>query len=68
MLRGWFDEMDPNPTSVRALIERILDTGLEPVAPPDPLPPIELDDIDLIPWMGIDPTGSENCSCLPMSR
>ncbi len=54
MLRGWFDETDRNPASARALIDKILETGLEPVAPPDPLPPIELDDIDLICWMGID--------------
>ena len=54
MLRGWFDEADRSPSSARALIEKILETGLEPVAPPDPLPPIDLDDIDLICWMGID--------------
>ena len=59
MLRGWFDETDRSPASARVLIDKILETGLEPVAPPDPLPPIELDDIDLICWMGIDPAGSE---------
>ncbi|MXY54179.1 MAG: helicase [Gammaproteobacteria bacterium] len=58
MLRGWFDETDRNPASARALIDKILETGLEPVAPPDPLPPIELDDIDLICWMAIDPVES----------
>ena len=59
MLRGWFEESGPEPASVRTLIDNILQTGLEPVTPPDPLPPIELDDIDLICWMGIDPAGPE---------
>ena len=47
MLRGWFNETDPEPTSVRTLIDHVLQTGLEPVTPPEPLPPIELDEIDL---------------------
>ena len=59
MLRGWFDETGRAPAAARTLIHKILETGLEPVAPPDPLPPIELDDIDLVCWLGINPPGAE---------
>ena len=38
----------------RLLVDRILDTGLEPVEPPPPLPPISPEDVRLLCWMGID--------------
>ena len=40
MLRDWFDaEGEERTAKSRSLIEKILDTGLEPVEPPPPLPP-----------------------------
>ena len=36
------------------IIEQVLDTGLEPVQPAPPLPPIRRDDIELLCWIGID--------------
>lgn len=37
------------------LINRILGTGLEPAKSPPLLPPIDLDDVELLCWMGIEP-------------
>ena len=54
MLRNWFADSKPNADSARSLIDKILETGLEPVEPPAPLPPISVDNIDLICWMGVD--------------
>ena len=55
MLRDWFDaEGEERTAKSRSLIEKILDTGLEPVEPPPPLPPISLEDIELLCWMGIE--------------
>jgi len=56
MLRNWF-ERSPHEgeTLSRFLIEQILDTGLEPAEPPQPLPPIDRKDIELLCWMGIEP-------------
>ena len=39
---------------LRFLIDQIVETGLEPTAPPPPLPPIEQDEIELLCWMGIE--------------
>lgn len=55
MLRAWYAE----PAATRAthsavLVERILETGLEPARLPRPLPPIEPDDIELLCWMGVE--------------
>jgi len=36
------------------LVQYILHTGLEASQPPDPLPPIEIDDIKLLCWMAIE--------------
>ncbi len=38
----------------RQLIEHILETGLEPSQSPDPLPPIEKDDVKLLCWLAIE--------------
>lgn len=55
MLRGWFDKDNVDGVAhARSLIEQILETGLEPVEPPQPLPPIKPDDINLICWLGIE--------------
>jgi hypothetical protein len=54
MLRDWYN--DPNrdgSDKARALVAKIRETGLEPFAQPKLLPPIVLDDIELVCWMGI---------------
>ena len=38
-------------------LSKILETGLEPIESPPPLPPIEQDEIELLCWMGIEPEG-----------
>ena len=55
MLREWFaDEGYTGAARSRFLVERILETGLEPAVPPQPLPPITPEDIELLCWMGIE--------------
>ena len=55
MLRSWF-ETDEHQGSERSsiLIEKIIGTGLEPAKPPPLLPPIDLQDIELLCWMSIE--------------
>jgi hypothetical protein len=36
-----------------AIVDRILETGLEPFSQPPLLPPIEEEDVELICWMGV---------------
>ena len=58
MLRGWFESDTHRGTDLaRFLIDRILDTGLEPVEPAPPLPPISQEDVELVCWMGLEPEG-----------
>ena len=58
MLRGWFEAGEHEGAALsRFLIDRILETGLEPAEPPPPLPPIGREDIELLCWMGIEPQG-----------
>ena len=55
MLREWFEGGEREDAALsRFLVDRILDTGLEPVEPPPPLPPISPEDVRLLCWMGID--------------
>ena len=55
LLNDWFksDEFE-GEAKAKFLIERILETGLEPADAPKPLPRITEDDIDLLCWMGIE--------------
>lgn len=46
------DDSDPYKTS-RNLVEKISDLGLEPFKPPDPLDPIEREEIKLVCWLAI---------------
>lgn len=56
MLRGWFEDNElADAAKARSLIDKIIETGLEPVLPPTPLPPISQDDIELLCWMGVEP-------------
>jgi Helicase conserved C-terminal domain/PLD-like domain/SNF2-related domain len=56
MLREWFeDEARAGVAKTAYLIERVLDTGLEPFRGPEPLPPIRLDEIELVCWLALSP-------------
>ena len=55
MLREWFEAGDARPGArATALIDRILETGLEPTQPPPVLPPIALEEVELVCWIGIE--------------
>ena len=55
LLRGWFENPDHAGAALsRFLIEQIHETGLEAVKTPEPLPPIQRDDIELLCWMGVE--------------
>ena len=57
MLRQWLKEHpDENEAAARVLLEKVLETGLEPVQPPPVLPPIRSDDIELVCWMATEPS------------
>lgn len=46
---------DINPLEkTRMLVEKVRELGLQPFSPPEPLPPIEADEIKLICWMAIE--------------
>ena len=48
MLRGWFEWAEFQGTDLAGvLVDKILDAGLEPTAPPLPLPPIDQEEIKL---------------------
>jgi hypothetical protein len=54
LLRDWLhDEATTGVDKARMLVNRILDTGLEPFNQPQLLPPIEPGDIELVCWMGL---------------
>lgn len=60
MLRNWFEDGEhQGRVRSRFLIDHIHDTGLEPAEPPQPLPPIGRDDIELLCWMGIETGAGE---------
>jgi Helicase conserved C-terminal domain len=56
MLRDWFED-DARIGSAKAgyLIDQILETGLEPFRGPEPLPPIRLEEIELVCWLALSP-------------
>ena len=55
MLRRWFEHTNLNGAALSEyLIRQIVVSGLEPVEPPDPLPPISAHDIQLLCWLGIE--------------
>lgn len=56
MLREWFDdESRADAAKSEYLIGQILQTGLEPFREPPTLPPIRIDEIELICWLAISP-------------
>lgn len=57
LLRGWFEAGKREGVALsQFLIAQILNTGFEPVVPPKPLPPIVPEDIEVLCWMGIEPS------------
>ena len=57
LLRDLFNaDHSSNAEKAARSVEFIRETGLEPFAQPPLLPPIEMDDIRLVCWMGIDPS------------
>lgn len=54
-LREVFDDeaLNPSEKALRVL-ETIETLGLEPYLPPEPLPPIDLDDVHLVCWMAVE--------------
>ena len=56
LLRGWFEgaESGGGPSMSADLVEKILGTGLEPAAPPQLLPPIQRDDIEVLCWLACE--------------
>lgn len=60
MLRGWlYADEHERAAFWRFVINQIVETGLEPVAPPEPLPPINPADVGLLCWLGIKPQGAD---------
>ena len=53
ILREAMQEKEGREASI-ALVEKIRLLGLLPFRPPEPLPPIELDEIRLVCWMAVD--------------
>ena len=56
LLRKRFEPDDQKGYALSSsLVNYINKTGLEPIKPPDPLPPIAEDDIELLCWIGVEP-------------
>ncbi len=58
----WEREFSTPAERGRHLIEEVERIGAEPFHAPDPLPPIEMDEIHLIAWMAIEPNGKHSGS------
>jgi hypothetical protein len=50
----WLRDFPSRMAKARALVEEIERIGAEPFHPPDPLPPIEREDVQLICWLAIE--------------
>jgi hypothetical protein len=56
MLREWFEDgAHAGAAKAAYLIKKVLETGLEPFRGPEPLPPIRLDEIELVCWLALTP-------------
>ncbi|MBX4918372.1 helicase [Rhizobium bangladeshense] len=54
MLRNWFSDPDRDGAEkAHYLVTKIRETGLAPFTQPKLLPPIELNDIELVCWLGV---------------
>ena len=52
---GWEQGFPTNAEKARHLVEEVERIGAEPFHAPEPLPPIETEEIHLIAWMAIEP-------------
>jgi hypothetical protein len=53
-LRNTFNTPEPDPRKKSKLVyEKVRDLALEPFVPPDPLPPIDEDEVQLVCWLAI---------------
>ena len=60
MLREWYEDDTRAGTAKAAyLIDKILETGLEPFREPATLAPIRLHEVELVCWMAISPTEAD---------
>jgi SNF2 family DNA or RNA helicase len=55
-LRNWFNGEETGVIKSKYLIDKIRRSGLEPFIAPEPLPPIDKEDIKLLTWMAISVT------------
>jgi hypothetical protein len=56
MLREWFDnETRTGVAKAAYMVDKIIETGLEPFREPPTLAPIRIDEIELVCWMAISP-------------
>jgi len=61
LLRAVFEAQYPsNAAKSKALVEEVERIGLQPFAAPDPLPPIQPDEIHLICWLAIESESREH--------
>ncbi len=56
---AWERDFPISAERARHLVEEVERLGAEPYKAPDPLPPIEADEIHLIAWMAIEGTGAD---------
>ncbi len=56
LLQEWFNESEISSENELSnyLVRKIVETGLEAISPPELLPPIELDEINLLCWIVIE--------------
>ena len=57
---AWNAECDSSAAQALSLIEVVEETGIEPFEPPQPLLPIEQDEVNLICWMAISAQEGEH--------
>jgi SNF2 family DNA or RNA helicase len=60
LLRQWFEENLPNLEKTKFLIEKINSSGLEPIHTPEPLPPITIDEVELLVWLAVSKVDVES--------
>jgi hypothetical protein len=53
LLREWFEEKLSNIEKSKFLIEKINSSGMEPTQTPEPLPPINIDEVKLLVWLAV---------------
>jgi hypothetical protein len=56
---AWEREFTTSAERARHLVEEVERIGAEPFHAPEPLPPIEIDEIHLITWMAIEQEAAE---------